>query len=296
MSINTEFTRLLGIRYPIIAAPMFLVSYEPYVAAASQAGILGAFPLPNYRTPEALKAALARIRDITDQPIGVNIHVSGKFPWQEQLKICLDAGVTFFVSSLGNPALILDDVHANGGVLFADVIKLEQALKARDRGVDGLVAVGAGAGGHCGTISTLVLVPYLRQHTGLPVVAAGGISSGAQMAAALAVGACAVMVGTRFIATEEAGASAAYKQAVVDAGPESIVITDQITGNSAAWLAESIADFQEQPHLASRRWRDLWSAGQSVAQAGQILPIAQVVEEMVADYRAAVESLNQTIR
>ncbi len=295
MKIRTAFTETLGIDLPIIGAPMFLVSYEPYVIALAEAGALGAFPLPNYRTTDELKQALAAIRRATSRPIGVNIHLHGRFPWKEQLALCLEAGVSFFISSLGNPALILDDVHANGGRVYADVITLQQGLKARDRGVDGLIAVGSGAGGHCGAISTLVFTPYLAQKTGLPVVAAGGISTGAQMAAALAVGACAVITGTRLIATQESGAAPAYKQAVIDAGPEEIVTTAEITGNPATWLAKSIADFKERPALESKRWRDLWSAGQSVAQAETIAPIGEVIRAMVDDYRLAVQRLDQTL-
>ncbi|HEY9152919.1 MAG TPA: nitronate monooxygenase [Anaerolineales bacterium] len=295
MKIQNSFTESLGIDYPIIGAPMFLVSYERYVIALAEAGALGTFPLPNYRTTSELKQALQNIREATSKPIGVNIHLSGRFPWKEQLALCLDAGVSFFISSLGNPALILDDVHANGGTVFADVIKLEQGLKARDRGVDGLIAVGAGAGGHCGTISTLVFTPYLAKKTGLPVIAAGGISTGEQMAAALAVGACGVVVGTRLIATEEAGAVQAYKQAVVEAEPEGIVTTAAITGHPASWLASSIADFQGQPSLDSKIWRDLWSAGQSVAQTDSIEPIQNVIREMADDYTRACHRLSQTI-
>ncbi len=295
MKIRTPFTETIGIDYPIVGAPMFLVSYERYVIALTEAGALGTFPLPNYRTTEDLKRALQTIRRATRGPIGVNIHLSGRFPWKEQLALCLEAGVSFFISSLGNPALILPDVHANGGTVFADVIELQQGLKARDRGVDGLIAVGAGAGGHCGSISTLVLTPYLAQKTGLPVIAAGGISTGGQMAAALAVGACAVVVGTRLIATEEADAAQDYKEAVVAAGPVVIVITSAITGNPAAWLKSSIADFREQPSMNSKKWRDLWSAGQSVAQTESIRPIREVVQEMVDGYLRATQRLDQTL-
>ncbi len=295
MKIKTSFSELIGIDYPIIGAPMFLVSYERYVIALAEAGALGTFPLPNYRTIEELQKALQIIRKATSKPVGVNIHLSGRFPWKEQLAVCLDAGVSFFISSLGNPALILPDVHANGGIVFADVIKLEQGLKARDRGVDGLIAVGAGAGGHCGSISTLVFTPYLAQKTGLPVIAAGGIATGEQMAAALAVGACGVVVGTRLIATDEAEVSMGYKEAVVAAGPEDIITTAAITGNPATWLASSIADFQEQPTLGSKKWRDLWSAGQSVAQTDAVYPIREVVQEMVTSYQRATLKLSESI-
>lgn len=293
--IKTEFTELLGIQYPIIGAPMFLVSYEEYTIAISQAGALGAFPLPNYRTLDDLRHALKIVRAGTSKPFGVNIHLHGRFEWKEQLKLCLDAGVRFFISSLGNPQLIVDDVHANGGIVFADVISLEQGLKARDRGVDGLVAVASGAGGHCGKLPTLIFTPYLKEKTGLPIIAAGGVSTGAQMAAALAVGACAVIVGTRMIATNEARATEEYKQAVVAAGPEAIVTSDQITGHPATWLASSIEKFEKQPELHSKRWREIWSAGHSVAQTNEIKPAQQVIEEMVIDYARACQNLQSTL-
>ncbi len=294
--IKTEFTDLLGIDYPIIGAPMFLVSYEEYVIAISNAGALGAFPLPNYRTLEELKQALALVRQGTGKPIGVNIHLHGRFEWKEQLKLCLDAGVRFFISSLGNPQLIVEDVHRNGGIVYADVVSLAQGLKARDRGVDGLIAVGAGAGGHCGPLPTLIFVPYLRDKTGLPVAAAGGISTGEQMTAALAIGACAVVVGTRLIATVESRAAPEYKQAVVDAGPEDIITSKEVTGNPATWLAVSLAQLEESREMGdARRWRDIWSAGQSVAQVESIKPAREVVEEMVDDYIRACERLSRTI-
>lgn len=293
--IRTGFSDLLDIRFPVIGAPMFLISYEEYVVAVSEAGALGMFPTPNYRTTEELGEALKAIRAATARPIGVNIHLHGRFPWKEQLALCLDAGVSFFISSLGNPAHIVPDVHANGGIVYADVVSLEQGVKARDRGVDGLVAVGAGAGGHCGKIPTLVFVPYLREKTGLPVVAAGGVSTGAQMAAAIAAGACAVVVGTRLIASTEARANPAYKAAVVAARPEDIVTTDRITGNPATWLAGSIEKFEQRPEPTSKRWRDYWSAGYSVAQTETIRPAGEIICQMVADYRCACEALRKTL-
>ncbi len=294
-TIETPFTKMFDVAYPIIGAPMFLVSYEELTAAVSEAGGLGAFPLPNYRTLDDLNAALTTIRNQTDKPIGVNIHLSGRFPWKDQLAICLDAGVKFFLTSLGDPRLILKDVHANGGKVFADVISLDQALKSRDRGVDGLVAVASDAGGHCGTVPTIILVPYLVSKVGLPVAAAGGISNGAQMAAAIAVGACAVVVGTRLVATTESRAKQAYKDAVIAAGPNEIVCTNRITDNPATWIADSIKDFETRPELGSKKWLDLWSAGKSVAQTEEMKPAGEVIEEMVRDYGAACEALRKTV-
>ena len=293
--ISTEFTAVMGIRYPIIGAPMFLVSYEELVVAVCNAGGLGMLPLPNYRTTEQLRQAMKNIRSQTDAPVGVNIHLSGKFQWQKQLSICLDHGVKFFITSLGDPRLLLDAVHARGGLVFADVVSLAQGVKACEGGADGLVAVGAGAGGHGGRVSTLVLVPYLREEVGLPVVAAGGISTGKQMAAAIACGACAVIVGTRLIAATESRASEAYKQAVIDTGPEEIVCTERVTGNPANWIASSIADMEERPPLTSKKWRDFWSAGQSVAQAREIKPAAEIIAEIADEYCETCRRTHNTV-
>ncbi len=293
--IETAFTRMVGVDHPIIGAPMFLISYEELAIAVSESGGLGAIPLPNFRTIQDLERTLANIRRETEKPIGVNIHLSGRFEWKKQLAVCLDAGVKFFITSLGDPRLILDDVHANGGRVFADVISLNQGLKARDRKVDGLIAVASDAGGHSGTVPTIVLVPYLKSKVGLPVIAAGGISTGAQMAAALALGACAVIVGTRLIATTESRAISAYKKAVVKSGPEDVVCTDRITENPANWLAESIKDFDKRPELGSKKWLELWSAGKSVAQVEEIKPAGAVIREMVTDCIAVCKQLGHSI-
>jgi nitronate monooxygenase len=287
--IPTTFTEMLNIKYPIIGAPMFLVSYEDLAIAVSEAGGLGTIPLPNYRTTRDLEKAFINIKNRTNKPIGVNIHLSGKFDWEKQLEICLEADVKFFITSLGDPRLIIDEVHQHDGLIFADVVNLEQALKAKEKGVDGLIAVGYGAGGHGGSVSTLVFVPWLKAKVGLPVIAAGGISTGPQLAAALVSGACAAIVGTRLIATPESRASEDYKNAVVSAGPGDIVFTDRITGNVASWLASSIENMEEKLELGSKRWLNLWSAGQSVAQTSGIQPAKQIIEEIVRDYRAACD-------
>lgn len=288
---KTDLTRLLKIDFPIIGAPMFLVSYEELVIAVSEAGGLGMFPLPNYRTLEDLDQALTTVRSATDKPIGVNIHLSGKFPWKEQLQLCLDAGVTFFLTSLGDPTLILDVVHQNGGLVFADVVSLQQGIRAKKQGVDGLVAVASGAGGHGGKVPTTVLVPYLVKHTGLPVVAAGGISTGSQLAAALCLGACGAITGTRLIASTEAKVSPDYKSAVIETGPEGIVCNDQLTGNPANWIASSIDGVEAGPDLKSKKWKTLWSAGQSVAQVEAVMPAGEIIKEMAIECRSV---LNQT--
>lgn len=289
-----NIAEMLGIKYSIIGAPMFLVSYEELTIAVSEAGGLGMFPLPNYRTLNDLKRAFTRIREQTDKPIGVNIHLSGKFPWKDQLSTCLDAGVNFFITSLGDPRLIIDDVHRSGGKVFADVVSLKHGLRARDNGVDGLVAVGTGAGGHGGVIPTIILVPYLLKKTGLPVVAAGGISTGEQMAAAMCLGACGVITGTRLVATPEAIAKKEYKQAVVDSDPKDIICTDRITGNRSSWIAKSIEGIETGPDLKSKKWTEMWSAGQSVAQIDEIRPAGEIIKEMALGCKETLKEMAES--
>lgn len=289
--IRTVISGMFGIDYPIIGAPMFQVSSEDLAAAVSEAGGLGCISLTNYRTTDQLDGALSRIRQLTSKPIGVNIHLSGKFEWRKQLGVCLDRGVELFITSLGDPSLVTDDIHRNGGKVFPGVTSFKHARRAGERGADGLIAIGAGAGGHGGRISTMVLVPYLKKMTDLPVIAAGGIATGAQMAAAISLGADGVVVGTRLIATPEASAADEYKQAVVEAAPDDIVFTDKITGNYASWIGKSIEGFDAISDPLSREWKNLWSAGQSVAQVERVMPAAEIIAEIVEEYNRVVAAM-----
>ena len=289
--IPTALTRMLGVDYPIIGAPMWQVSYEPLAIAVSRAGGLGCIASPNYPSSDALQIALENIQQATDNPFGVNLHLSKKFDWKTQLKVCLDAGVKLFITALGNPAEVIPDIHANGGIVLTGVVSLKHALDACEKGVDGIIAVGSGAGGHGGTISTMVFVPWLVEKTKIPVIAAGGISTGAQMVAALSLGACGVVTGTRLVATEEAGVIEDYKKAVVEASPEDIEYTERITGNFANWIRKSIKDFEGPADPRKTDWRRLWSAGQSVAQVDAITPAETVIREMVDGYWQALSKI-----
>jgi len=212
-SIPTEFTKLFNIDYPIIGAPMFLVSNEDMVVEISEAGALGAFPALNYRPIENYKKALSAIRARTQKPIGLNIIVNKSNTRQnEDLKYALDAGVNLFITSLGSPKAVIEEAHKNGAKVFCDVTNLEHALKVQDLGADGVIAVGSGAGGHAGPISPIVLIPWLKSKLDIPIVAAGGVTNGATLAAVLALGASAASIGTRFITSTEAKVDSAYKK------------------------------------------------------------------------------------
>lgn len=323
-TIETAFTKLLKIRLPLIAAPMFLVSNEDIVVESSEAGALGTFPALNYRAIEKYREALTNIRKRTQKPIGVNIIVNKSNTRQdEDLKWALEHGVELFITSLGNPKAVIKDAHKNGAKVICDVTNLEHAQKVEDLGADGVIAVSQGAGGHAGPITPLVLIPWLKSELKIPVIAAGGISHGASMAACLALGADAVSVGTRFIASREASVDPAYKKAVVAATAEDIVLTSRISGTPAAVIRTPFIDkmgtelpllmrlLKNNPHTkkfavplihllgmraleesASKpTWKTVWSAGQSVGLIDDILSVREIIEKMVAEYDVAVGHL-----
>jgi nitronate monooxygenase len=322
-TIRTPLTELLGIRYPLIAGPMFLVSNVELVVAVSEAGGLGAFPALNFRPVERFRAAVREVKDRTDKPFAVNLIVNKSNIYQAaHLAICVEEQVPCYITSLGNPGEVIVAAHGYGAKVFCDVTTQRYAEKVKAQGADGLIAVGSGAGGHAGPTSPLVLIPWLAK-LGLPVIAAGGVATGAGLAACLALGAAGVQMGTRFIASTECAVTDEYKQAIVDAQPDDIVLTTRISGTPAAvirtpyiekvglelnWLERMLAGnpwtkrlFKLALALASNRtmeaaatrttWKQVWSAGQSVGLVDEILPAAAIVRRVVDEYQTAVASL-----
>lgn len=323
-TIETDFTRLLRCRIPLVAAPMFLVSNEDLVVEASEAGAVGAFPALNYRPIEEYRKALKTIKSRTKNPICVNIIVNKSNTRQgDDLKSALDAGVEMFITSLGSPREVIKAAHQNGAKVFCDVTNLEHALKVEDMGADGVIAVGAGAGGHAGPVSPLVLIPWLKTRLQIPILAAGGIANGTQMAACLALGASGVSVGTRFIASKEATIDQGYKDAVVKSTPEDIVMTTRISGTPAAviktpyiekmgldlpWYFKALKENKTAKkfvvpaiHLMGMKalekaasgvtWKTVWSAGQSVGLVNEILPTREIIENFVREYEVVKKNL-----
>jgi nitronate monooxygenase len=287
---GTDITRMLGMRYPIIAAPMFLISNEDMVVAVSEAGGLGTMPALNWRTTEAFREAVRNIKARTDKPFGVNLILLNNDRLQADLEVCLEERVPLIITSLGNPTELIKVAHARGLRVFCDVISLRHAQKAQAAGADAVIAVSAGAGGHAGTISPFVLVPYLRQALDIPVIAAGGISTGAGVAAALTLGAGAAYLGTRFIASTESPAEEGFKAMILQAQPEDIEYTPEVTGHPANFLRESLANFRDikaKAESEAKRWRDCWSAGQGVALIDTVQPCADIVAQLMREYEAA---------
>lgn len=323
-TIPTAFTEMMRIRLPIIAAPMFLVSNEDIVVEASEHGAIGTFPALNYRPIERYREALRAIRQRTQNPIGVNIIVNKSNSRQnEDLKCALDAGVDLFITSLGNPKEVIREAHKNGARVICDVTNLDYALKVQDLGADGVIAVAQGAGGHAGPISPLVLVPWLKSKLKIPVILAGGIAHGSGLAAALALGADAVSVGTRFIASHEAGVDTNYKKAIVESTAEDIVMTTRISGTPAAvirtpyveklglelpWIVRELKDNKHtkkfvvplihymgmkalEESAEKPTWKTVWSAGQSVGLVDEVLSVREILEKFLREYDHARASL-----
>lgn len=316
-SIQTSFTKLMGCQYPIIAGPMFLVSNENLVSEVSNSGALGATPSLNWRKTEDFDAALTRIKSQTDKPFGVNLIVNKVNPRvEDDLDKCVKHKVPLVITSLGNPKKVIEAVHSYGGKVFCDVVDLNYALKVQSLGCDGVIAVSSGAGGHAGPISPMVLIPYLKSKLKISVVAAGGIATGRQILAALVLGADAVQIGTRFIASHEAGVNADYKKAVSTSNPEDIVLTKKISGTPASVIKTPFIEKQGLElgfledfllkHPQTKKltktfrvlfgqnllenaahkttWKTVWSAGQGVGLIRDILPAREIVQRLVKEY------------
>ena len=322
--IETSFTKQFGIKYPIIAAPMFLVSNEDIVCETSEAGAIGTFPSLNYRPIEKFKEALTAMKSRTKKPIGMNIIVNKSNTRQDQdLKIALDLGVELFITSLGSPKKVIQEAHKVGAKVYCDVTNLEHALKVQDLGADGVIAVSSGAGGHAGPISPLVLIPWLKSKLNIPILAAGGIAHGAQLTACLALGADGVSVGTRFIASKEAVVDTKYKEAVISATPEDILLTSRVSGTPAAvirtpyvekmgkdlpWIVEKLksnsstkkyvvplihwmGSKQLEEAAKGMTWKQVWSAGQSVGLIDSEISCREIIEKFVNEYWDAKNNL-----
>ncbi len=296
MPLQTALSRKLGLRYPIVSAPMFIISNKEMIVAAAEAGILGTMPSLNARTPELLRADLEWIRQRTDKPFGINMTIGLTHPERREadIALCEEFEVPVWITSYGNPTPIVSRAHGVGATVFHDVVNLKHAKKAEAAGVDAVIGVASGAGGHAGAISPFALIPYLRDNLSIPVIAAGCISTGRQIAASLSLGAELVYMGTRFIASTECGAVQDYKQLVVDAGPEDIVYTDRVSGIHANFIASTVPeDFEADGSPdGAKRWVDIWSAGHGVAEITDVMSIENIVQQLVREYHDAVATLS----
>lgn len=231
MNKPTDLREILGIEYPIIMAPMFLVSDVNMIVAAAETGIAGCIPAHNFRTPELLRAGLEEIKSRTDKPFGVNLIVNKSNPrFKKQLDICCEVGVSFIITSLGNPSKVIENCHKKGIKVFCDVVNLDYALKVEKLGADGVVAVNNRAGGHRGNKSEQELNTELQSKLNIPVISAGGVSTPEDVKRVMDTGVAGLSIGTVYIASDEAPVTQEYKQACVDYGEKDIVATTKISG------------------------------------------------------------------
>ncbi len=317
MAIPAQLER--NLKLPVICAPMFIVSNPDLVIAQCKSGVVGSFPALNARPMEMLDDWLLRIKrelaaDPQAAPFAVNqiIHPSNA-RLEHDMALCVKHEVPLVITSLSAPTAIVPRVHAYGGLVFHDVISVRHAQKAIEAGVDGLILVCAGAGGHAGTLSPFALVGEIRKFWDGPIALSGAIASGSSILAAQAMGADFAYIGTRFIATREANAVAAYKQALIDAAAGDIVYTPYFTGVHGNYLKQSIVAAGLDPanlpvrdksamdfgtaaadSNGAKAWKDIWGAGQGVGAIDEILPAGEVVARLQDEYRAAKAALCST--
>lgn len=297
-----------SLRLPIFAAPMFLVSGPDLVIAACKAGIVGAFPTPNARTPQQLDDWMTRITaEVGDAPWCANLvthSTNARLP--DDLAVIARHKPPFVVTALGSPKPVIETVHAYGGTVIADVTTVSLARKAIAAGADGLACICAGAGGHTGALSPFAFVSAVRAFFDGPVIVGGGISDGWGIAAAIVAGADYVYMGTSFIAATESMAPQAYKDMLVQAQIEDLLVSAGITGTPASWLKPSLRangmDPDAMPEAPDRaydsaqgfkgkRWADVWSAGQGVGAVRRTEPTAAIVDRLAHEYTAAAARL-----
>jgi nitronate monooxygenase len=300
---------------PIIAAPMFLVSGPDLVVETCRAGMVGTFPALNQRTNEGYDAWLTEIQQRLDAhqaatgrkppPYGVNLVVhKSNSRLQADIATTIKHKVPLVITSLGAAKEVVDAVHSYSGLVFHDVINMKHARKAAEAGVDGLIAVAAGAGGHAGVLSPFAMVSEIRQFFDRTIILSGVMSHGHEVAAARAMGADFAYMGTRFIATHEAMADQGFKEMIVECDATGIVYTPAISGVNANFMRASIAAAGRDPdnltvdansalHLEgeAKVWKDIWSAGQGVGGIHDILSTADLCTRLAADYRAAIAKL-----
>jgi len=294
---------------PVIAAPMFLVSGPDLVVETCKAGVVGSFPALNQRSTEGYGEWLAAIRERTGNaaaPFGVNLIVHrSNTRLDADLAETVRQRVPFVITSLGAVSEVVDAIHGYGGLVFHDVINLRHAQKAAEAGVDGLIAVCAGAGGHAGTYNPFAFLHEIRQFYQGTIILSGAMSTGAHVVAARAAGADFAYLGTRFIATTESRAPEEYKQMILAATAKDIVYTNAISGVNGNFLRASLEaagldpanlpEFNRELHLGSsekRAWKNIWSAGQGVGAIQDVPSTAELVARLRREYAAAIAELN----
>jgi nitronate monooxygenase len=312
--VETELTKMLGIEYPVIMAPMFLVNNAKMVIEACKAGITGAIPALNYRNDAEFRKALDEIKAATNKPFGINLITNkSNIRFEEQLKTCIDYRVPFIITSLGSPQKTIEACKGTGMKVFCDVIDLDYAKKVEAMGCDAIIAVNNEAGGHAGKISPRDLVTTLTKHCKVPVISAGGVGNGTQLKKMLDYGACGVSVGSPFIASDEAPVTQEYKMACVNHGAKDVVMTTKLSGTPCTvintdyvkkigtqqnWVEKFLNSNKKikkwtkmltyykgmktlERAAFSATYQTMWCAGPSIEYVKSIRPIKQIVKDLL---------------
>ena len=314
-----------ALRLPVVAAPMFLISGPQLVIECCKQGIVGTFPALNQRSTDGfeswvieIKAALAAFEAETGKkaaPFGVNLIVHHTNPRLEaDLAICVKHQVPLIITSLGAVPQLVETVHGYGGLVFHDIIKKRHAEKAAQAGVDGLIVVAAGAGGHAGITNPMSLVAEVRSFFSKTILLSGCISNGRDVASALQMGADLAYMGTRFINVEESNADEAYRKMIIDSSASDIVYTAAVSGVSANFLRPSLEamgitedlwgkskkiDFGSELDAAkaeAKAWKTIWSAGQGVTSIADVVSVQVLVNRMKAEFIAAIEEQQANLK
>lgn len=325
MMANPTLDKLLGIEFPFIVAPMFLISNTKMVKAALAGGVSAAFPALNYRTDQELRDAIKEIKDFSSKPFGVNLIVNRSNPkYKSQLKTLLELKVNYIITSLGNPNEVIEQCKPLGIKVFCDVVDLKYAKKVESLGADAVIAVNSRAGGHAGDIEPRELITQLKENCSLPIISAGGIATGSDLKQAIDWGAAGASIGTIFIACEESDISPEYKQAMIRYGANDIVRTTKLSGspltvintpyvqqlgtkaNLLEWILNNNKTLKKYAKMLialrgmkavekaafGATYKTVWCAGPSIEHVKSILPLEKIIRNLVTEYEnevAAVE-------
>jgi nitronate monooxygenase len=313
-----SLTELLDIEYPVIAAPMFLISNTKMTIAALNNGISAAFPALNYRTDAELRSAIETIKAASNKPFGVNLIVNKSNPkYKKQLDTLIEVKVPYIITSLGSPREVIERSKSLGIKVFCDVVDLKYAQKVEELGADAIIAVNNRAGGHCGPTSPKELITILKENCGLPIISAGGIGTGKDLVQVMEWGAAGASVGTIFIACEESDVSMDYKNAMIEYGEKDIVLTTKLSGShltvintpyvqqigtKAGWLeglmlrnktlkkwAKMFVAFRGMKAVENAAlkatYKTVWCAGPSIEHVTAIKPMKEIIETLVSDWK-----------
>lgn len=317
---DVALSKMLNIEFPLIVAPMFLVSNTKMIIEAVKGGVTGAIPALNYRSTDELREAIREVKNAVNGPFGINLIVNkSNFLYKEQLKVCCEEKVDFIITSLGSPEETIRMAHEHGVLVFCDVVDEKYAKKVESLGADAIIAVNKEAGGHAGPTSYKELIPKLKAACSIPVISAGGVGSGAEARKMIEHGADGLSVGSLFIATEESDVSEEYKKACVDYGKDDIVMTTKLSGTPCTVIntpyVKKVGTKQNglerflnknkkikkwmkaltfvrgskklQKAAFSTTYKTVWCAGPSIEHVHAVRPMREIIAEIRNDYENA---------